>query len=396
MYFPTSLDGIINRRNEQIMIFILMSGLILIFFLGKKYRSNSWHSFVYSYFTIFILLLFTLVSLFKGYTGLFYGVLTQYFILSLLFVMDFSNVKLTNFSKRIFELTNVVNIILGFAIVFSYTKVDIFLLNNYSNFYPDLLYNMLVAKKPVIMFSSPGLAGIIYFLFFFINFKLFTINKRKFYLVLAILNLTLLFYTKSTTSYFLFLAGISNVSYNAIISKKYRIKPLVVMLVSLCLITAIIIISNSSLMPDFNSDIHGFNSRYSADGNLSDTIDYILNTLTPIGIASVPGLFNADSGWLVNILRGSIFLLFTVYTGFYLFLKKNISNKNTARWIFLILIATEAGFQIMTYIRIMYFLPFLVVYLHDLVAIEPQGHSPINIKNQSMPDPLPNRYLIHK
>jgi len=364
LYFPTSENGEINVKNEQIMLLMLIFILAFLLVFNKKFRTKSWKKIFNSYSIVFIIIFFTLISLLKGYNQFFLGVLAQYIILSLLFLSDYTSIVLTDYSKKIFILVNIINITLGFMIVFDNVIIEDFFYNHYSAFYPELLYNMFMGNKPVIMFASHGLASAFYYLCFFMLFHSFIITKSKLHFILAILNLVLLFYTKSTTAYALFIAAIINITHY--LYKKSRNKTLVLIPILSVFVIALIVVSKSSLMPDFNSITNGFNARYSNNGILKPTIDYIINNpFTPVGIASIPDLFNADSGWIINMLRGSIFLIVAIYTGFYLFLKTNM-QKNIVIWTFLIFAALELGGLIITYLRMMYFLPFFVVYLNNL------------------------------
>jgi len=373
LYWPSSTNYVINFKYEQIMFFVIMIVLTFLLILNKRFLAEFWKKFAYSFLILTIIIFFAFISVLKGHTESYLGVSVQYIILSLLFLSDYTSVELTKFTKKIFTLTNVINIALGFMIIFDIAVVKDFFYKNYSAYYPELIYNMLFQKKPVIMFASHGMASAFHYLFFFMFFYSFVVTKNKLHFVLSILNLILLIFTRSTSAFILFIAATINIVYFSY--KKSRNKGLILISVFSLGIIAIITFMNSGLMPDLNSNINGFRGRYSNSGVIRPIINYILgNPFTPIGVVNIPNLFSMDSGWLINMLRGSIFLIVAVYTGFYSFLKTNIKGK-IALWLFMIFAAVEVGCQIITYVRMMCFLPFFVIYLHDLVIRQPQGHA---------------------
>jgi hypothetical protein len=115
------------------------------------------------------------------------------------------------------------------------------------------------------------------------------------------------------------------------------------------------------------SQLNGFSGRFSEFGTLYNTIKYIEDRpFSPVGIGYRSDLFFGDSGPVEYYLRGSIALLLSVYGGFFFFLKRNLMSKRHLVLLFLSVMAFELGYSSLTYVRLLYMLPVLVVYFNDL------------------------------
>jgi hypothetical protein len=90
-----------------------------------------------------------------------------------------------------------------------------------------------------------------------------------------------------------------------------------------------------------------------------------------------PQLWYADSGPVEYILKGSFPLLFAVYTGAFLFFRRNLRSKRRAMFVFLVFLGFELGYTNLQYIRTQCLLPFVVIYLNGLDA----GNIPMRWRN---------------
>ena len=76
-------------------------------------------------------------------------------------------------------------------------------------------------------------------------------------------------------------------------------------------------------------------------------------------------------------LRGSIFLVLTVYIGLFAFLRRNLIRRSDAYLLFAVITGFELGFGSLTYIRTLYLLPVFVVYLNDLRRAAGESGEPL-------------------
>jgi hypothetical protein len=113
--------------------------------------------------------------------------------------------------------------------------------------------------------------------------------------------------------------------------------------------------------------IRGLASRYAAGGLLAGSLAYVSqHPLQPIGFGFSERLYYADSGYVVNMLRGSVPLVAAMYGGLFLFLRSNLRRPRVAVWIFFVIVAFEIGFTPLHYFRFIGFAPFMIVYLNSL------------------------------
>jgi len=144
-----------------------------------------------------------------------------------------------------------------------------------------------------------------------------------------------------------------------------------------------------------NSDVNGLLPRYGPGGALRIPLSYLVHhPLSPIGFTTPSALVEGDtalgdSGPVEYLLRGSIPLLVLVYFGLYRFLRFNLPLRGHALFLFLVIVAFEAGFSSLVYFRTLYLLPFFVIYLRHVVSDWPaQG-------GQGNPSTLASPELLH-
>ncbi|WP_141493445.1 hypothetical protein [Bacillus thuringiensis] len=117
----------------------------------------------------------------------------------------------------------------------------------------------------------------------------------------------------------------------------------------------------------FSSHSNGVLGRYSDNGNLAGNLDYINeHPFRPIGFGYSPEIFYGDSGIVEYLTRGSVLLVLSMYGALFLFLKNNLYSKKIAYSLFILIVLFEIGFTVLTYGRMLYLLPFVVLYLNSL------------------------------
>jgi hypothetical protein len=229
---------------------------------------------------------------------------------------------------------------------------------------------MLEEGKPVLTFGSHSLAAFFFYLLFYVALQTFIANRSKLNLVFAFSYLALLIPLYSFTA--LAFAGVAIVQ--LVLCFQWQ-KSAVAGMIAAALLLATVVVA-PQLVSDFKEDMievsqreeSGLLGRYSESGGLlTEDLTFITNhPLRPIGLGVSWRLWYSDSGPVEYILKGSFPLLIAVYTGAFLFFRKNLRSRREALFLYLVFLSFEVGYSNFQYIRTQYFLPFLMVYLNGL------------------------------
>lgn len=364
-FFPTSIDGIISANMVLLHYYILIFMLSALLVINKLNKRN-----ILIVFSInIILLLATLIQpLVNNLERISWGSYLSFLSLSLIYLISFLEIKCIPLFKNLFALINILSIFLGILIVFNYNSIELFFITHYSMGYQDLLYNMFAFDKPVSVFGSHSIASFFYYLFFYISFQTFIHTKKRFSLLLAIGNLFLIVNLKSVSAYLLL--AIAAIQISLYFFKKSNFLKLIALPATALAIIILVYSPKDNLIYAFSSQNNGFIGRYSSNGALADNIHYIANNLFPIGLWFSSELYFTDSGFVLNLLKGSIFLVIAIYLGLFILLKHNIRNKNIAHTIFGIICLFELGYPILNFTRTLYFMPFILIYMNNIKGKE--------------------------
>jgi hypothetical protein len=374
-FFPTSINGLISLKLSLIHSFILMFFLFILFIINNLNKKTLLVTLSIN----LILLYFTTIHLFANslnFEKISWGSYIPFVCLSLLYPISFLKIKSTEFLNKVFVLINIIIITIGFLIILDFNPVNTFILKYYSMGYQELVFNMLASNKPVSMFGSHSIASMFYYIFFYISFHTFMHTKKKFSLLLAICNLVLIFNLNSVSAYILLAIGISQIFLQ--LFKRYSFFRIMSIPAAFVIVVSFIITTKDNAMLVFSSQSNGFLGRYATDGALASNIEYITNHLLPVGLWISANLYFTDSGFVVNYLKGSIFLVVAIYLGVFLLLKHNIKNKTTVLTLFVIFCLFEIGYPILSFTRMLYFIPFIITYLHQLES-NSQNKNPIRL-----------------
>jgi hypothetical protein len=240
---------------------------------------------------------------------------------------------------------------------------------------------MLSARKPVATFGTHSVASFFIFFLFFLNIKTYQVKGKMVYLITSIVMLLLLIFIRSNTA-----LGYSGIAFfilaGTFIKKKsslllvFGIVVAIFFYISVIDPTIIDVFYEYDVLSILTSKDNGLAGRYSGTSVLAPTIDYIKNNpFLPVGLTYSDKLYYTDSGVILYILRGSIFLASAIYLGFYSFLNSNLLRKKDTYLVFLFFMIFEIGYPTLIEPRILCFIPFLVIYLNNLSAEK-------NAKNQ--------------
>lgn len=378
LYFPTSLQGQIVQELKLIATFSLWlcMGLLLVVngVYAKLALSNS----------LLIILSLTFATLLSPLEGLALGAIITFLSLSLLLLLNLRPVSDSGFLHKVFLLANLVNLALAIGMVADQSLVDQFIMSWYSDFYPELLNNMIVwYNKPVLTFGSHSIAGLFMFLFMYANVCTYIATRKPIYWIFAISYLAMLWFLQSVTSLILLALGATYFIYR--LAPTFRRSSFLLWIIGILFVmvlTGCILIlhaelfiesfrySYTSIVGIFTSPLGGFLARFSTDGNLVNNIRFILQSwYRPAGLGYSDKLFFGDSGQIEYMVRGSFILLFSIYGGLYFFLRHNLRSRRQAIFLFLTIFVAEIGFTHLKYFRLIGLLPFLIVYLNNLHTV---------------------------
>ncbi len=375
-YLPTSVEETISIPLKLVSSAILLS--ILVALLLRKHSILGLFAVVNVTAINVILLICTLLSPFTEFA---YGGYIPVLLLSALFCVSVKNISLTVTARRIFDATNAANLLLSALLLLPVPVVTQFFLRHYAYGYEELLPYMLEEGKAVLTFGSHSLAGFFFYLLFYMTLQTFITLGSKLNLLFALGYLALLLSLACFTS--LVFAAVAIVQLVSCFQWRKSVVAGLVVATVLLLTTAIAGLDSFS---DFKEDMievsrrqdNGLLGRYSTSGGgLLTNLEYIAShPFSPIGLGMSWQLWYSDSGPVEYILKGSFPLLFTVYTGAYLFLRKNLRSRRQALFLFLVFLGFELGFSNLQYIRTQYFLPFVLVYLNGLEEVNERKMTP--------------------
>jgi hypothetical protein len=372
-FFPISHQGVLLPYRYLIIAFLL--GISYTFFI-KVTRQNLLFFLIIN----ISLIVFTIAASlwFKEYS---FGIYPNFFLLSVLLLLNYKDLVCSKYILYVQLIATWLIIALGIGIIIGSTPITQFLINNYSSGYEDLLPNMLSARKPVATLGTHSVASFLFFFLFLLNIKTYQANGRLIYLFTSIVTLLLLVFIRSNTA--LAYSVIAFIFLIATFRKRKAslfifagILVLFVLYVGVFDRTILDVFVEYDVLKILTSNENGLSGRYSNNSLLAPTIDYIIhNPFVPIGLAYSDKLYYTDSGIIIYVLRGSIILASAIYIGFYCFLKNNLLNKKQLKYIFLFFIIFEIGYPMLVELRVLCFIPFVVVYLNYLSTIK-------NVKSQ--------------
>lgn len=366
IYAPTSVEEVISRDllfAASLLLFVLLAALLFHRqgLLGRV-------SLLWSAVIVFDVLIFTLLSPFTEFA---YGAVRSFALLALMFCLRLREVPLNGWTRRLFHVSNLVNIVFAIGIVAQVPELNEFLVRNYSAAYQELVRYMLDERKPVLTFGSHALAGFFFYLFFYLNFETFRARGGRRYLVIALAYVGLMICLNSVSGY-----GFAALAAMSLIREFFWNRSLLVTAIAaLFLLTGVGIAATQLGLLEFqqefidtvSSDANGLNGRYSSKGVLTRNLNFLADhPFSPIGLGFSDGLFYGDSGPVEYLIRGGFPLVIATYAGLYLFLRDNLRSRKQCRLLFAVFLVFEVGYSNLHYLRTLYLLPFVVVYLNGI------------------------------
>ena len=369
---PTSIHGSYSLALLGITLSLFLASV------GVLYWQHGYRTSVLVTVSLPIMIILSACTLFSPTFRFGWGVFAQFNLLALVYALDLRRMRPGPFVAATFKIVNVVYIVWGVAIVFGSDAIGQFTTSWYAQFYEELLPAMLGLHKPILAFGTHSLAGFFAYLLFWLNWQNYNATRNRLALAFSICYVVLLLALTSFTS--LVLATVAVIQIAVWLWERSRTM-LVLGLAGLC---ATLFLAAGTLADQtdrfradapqaaaalLNSDIGGPLARYGQQGDLKESIRFLLeHPFSPVGYTNPPFLFFADSGPLEYMLRGSVPFLCLVYGGLYLFLQYNTPSRKYALTLFLVVLAFELGFVSLTYFRTLMLLPFLAIYPKYIAA----------------------------
>lgn len=370
LYTPSSLGGVYSTAL-WVMSFGVLLGLLLSL-LGRKQGLGSFGQLVNSILILAILIGATVFAPFPEYK---WGGLLPYLALCLLLNVNLRELSTGQRFRNWLTVAHIINLTAGIAVVLRSDFVCTFLVDHYSVFYPDLVSFETSVGKPVLTFGSHSTGAFFYYLFFLLSFETYKVTQRWIYLGFALAYVGLGFALFSVTGMALMCLALFQ-----LLRYAGKVRPRFTMIASVAAILTAVIVARSYL-PDredliaalrivsdvVTSPTNGFLGRFSSIGTLYSTVNYIVSyPLRPLGIAYRGDLMFGDSGIVEYYLRGSFLLVFAVYGGLLVFLRRNLVSREYAYLLFFVILAFETGFSSLSYPRTLYLLPVFILGLNNV------------------------------
>jgi hypothetical protein len=370
VYLPSSSNGEITQGWTRFALTVIC--LLLLVLLSSKHGRAKRDLVWIGALILLLLLIFTPFSLLPIPV---YGILVLFAIFSLLISIRLENIKSTRLVQRTFLLANVVNILLGFGILLHFPPVRWLIENYYAAGYSELVPAMLDTGKPVLTYATHSLAGLIHYLFFWVNLCAYRETGKRVHLWFAMIYMVFMLSLLSVSGVLFFGAAVFQLALT-LSRRKFLVAAASTGLLMLVLLGTVKFLGSQQYFSGgitaavgdiVSAQGNGFLGRYSLAGSLLPVYDYLTaHPFRPVGLTTDYDMLLLDSGPINYYMRGSILLLALMYAGLFLFLKRNLLDRRNAYFLFAVLLGFELGFSALTSFRAICVLPILIVYLNGL------------------------------
>jgi hypothetical protein len=371
-YLPSSIDGEILRSLTIVALVSTCGLLAALLVVGPGLGPP--HMTAAAIGIMALLFVFTVVSPFSEISP---GAIFVYLAIALLYVQNLRDEN-PRYLAAFFVAINVSSLVLGFATAFDAPAADWLLTTYYNAFYAELLTNMVVLNdKPVLTFATHSMAGFMIYLLFHMNWVTFERQGRRLFLAFAIGHIALLVWLASTTGTVYAALAVVQVAWS-VGRRHVRIAVPAVGLAAAVAIGVLLLegtlwarVVDEVRTAILGDRVRGLVSRYAVDGLLAGNVAFLTqHPLEPVGFGFSERLYYGDSGYIVNMLRGSVPLVVLMYLGLWGFLRGNLRSTRTANWIYIVILAFELGFTPLQYFRFVGFAPFMIAYFNSLEPSE--------------------------
>lgn len=304
---------------------------------------------LFSFFTLFLLLVFSEYA-FLNYSGkLKTGVLLLYGTNIICCNITFSKIKATKFWDTLFMLIMSIILLFCFGTILNIEYLNHLLRTYYVDHLSYFLDHMLLQNKPVSFFVSHSLAAFNYVLFIVVLFIRDRYYKNQIINKIFIFGfIGAMFFLRSNSSIiFLFILFVMYIKYMNRYGKKES--KFLIILLSVLLFIGLVVSNIDIIIMVLSSDRNGLIGRFSLDGALASSIKFITDINIPTGLYDIKyegkWLLYMDSTYLINIMRGGILLVATYTYVVIRFIKKNIDINNYRNILILFILLFDFGYS---------------------------------------------------
>lgn len=367
-WLPSSVGGVISRPLSMVSIAGTCALFVVMLLMSSRMAPRL--NIAVGASIMLLLGLFTITSPFEQISP---GVILIYGAQALLFMLDLRHVT-SRHVERACQLLTALAIVLGYALAFDVGAADRLVIGWYSAFYRELLGNMVtLLDKPVLTFATHSMAGFMIYMLFYVQFTTWRVRGGRTALAAALALVGLLVLLRSTTGMAYAVIAVAQLGF---VVMRAFVRHSALGVVAAALVAALGLMASgfdAAAQVDrvqeavLGDRIRGLTARYAGDGLLAGNFAYLSDSpLAPIGVSASESLYLGDSGIVVNMLRGSVFLVVAAYLGLWLFLTTNLTDRRSAAWLWWATLLFEIGFTPMQYFRFVAFVPLLVVTLNTV------------------------------
>jgi len=365
LYFPTTVTQQVTPLfAANYLANMVLLGLLI---LGRPHRPSVAACFLFLS-IVPLLLVFTFTS---GVSTLRLGALPPYLLASIMFLTDLRDIRMPEWTTRLWLIVNCVNIVAGIAIVLGNQTVDDFIIAHYSAGYDTLVPNMLMWRKPVLTFATHSIAAFFLYVFFWINLQAYKARRQWWLLMFAIGYLILTAFLLSVSAVAFAFTGLIQIFFFVWSSLRHRFLWTIVFVVLLLLV---LLVWGSTLVQSGVDKVvldivqnpgSGYLGRFLPGGSMYYDLQYIAeHPFSPVGASFKDDMVAGDGGIAEYMLRGSLPLLLLMYGGLLYFLRRNLQSRSQAYFFFGVIVIFEIGMTTLANNRALFLYPAMVVYLN--------------------------------
>lgn len=261
--------------------------------------------------------------------------------------VTFRKIHASRFWDSLFMAAMTVILVFGFGTILMNDTLNSILRKYYVDHLYFFLDNMLLQLKPVTFFTSHSMSAFNYTLFIVVFFIRNTYYKK------SILNkvyigafVVLMFFLRSNSAIlFLFLLYGLYLYY----SRKHLKHTTVLMVLASLFVVGYFIAQNVDVINSvFSSKENGITGRYSMEGALASSIRFVEDINLPTGLTDVKyegtWILYRDSSYLINMMRGGIFLVLAYSYVVVCFIKDNLRETGMHKLFVLLVLLFDIGY----------------------------------------------------
>lgn len=360
IYLPTSYNGELFSVKMTILLWIILSGFIILLLMWNKIDKLS------LFIALVIVSYLSVISMMRELEGGFdvsLAIMAPIVCLILLTSITFKNIEKVGIEKYL-DVFMVVCIVINIGILAGTSSIKNLIYFFYTQYYKEALNYSVGIRKPVFLFGVHSYAAFYYMLFFLLCYFTYKkINKRRFwYYSIILFCFTLLLRSSSSLVFSIYMGGI--LLYDIVKHKKYFCLSFGFFALILCICKGDLLIQYLESMLSKSNGILG---RYTKGAGLfNENMNVITNSLG-IGftIARKMDLYYGDSGYMYFLTLGNVILVVLTYILIIHFIYRNL-NKKYARHLCVTILLIEGAVSASTTYRFIAVLIFFVIYLKAL------------------------------